>query len=113
MGKMQVGKDRGLRSGASRWVSLSMVVVGTAVAIIGLILFMLPSNSSSFGWFAYAPLSSATFIPTGVFLSPLSQTGIVLFIVGVVLLAFGAGWAFGKRRATNPRRPSESGNLDS
>ncbi|TFB87262.1 hypothetical protein E3O44_09050 [Cryobacterium algoricola] len=66
-------------------------------ALIGIVLLLLPGNQASFGWFAYAPLSDSTFLPPGGLLSPHSQIGIVVLIVGLVVLAFGAGWMLGLR----------------
>jgi len=75
-----------------------MVVLGAVAAVIGLVLLLLPSGQASFGWFAYAPLSDTTFFPPGGLLSPQSQIGMVLIIVGLVLLAFGAGWFSGNAK---------------
>ena len=81
-----------------------MVVLGAVTALVGLVLFLLPGGSASFGWFAYAPLSNTTFLPSGVLLTPQSQIGIVLLIIGLALLAFGAGWVLGQRQAAGQRR---------
>lgn len=89
-----------------------MVVLGAAIAVIGLALFLIPSASASFGWFAYQPLSNTTFFPSGVPLTTRSQTGIVLFIGGLVLFAFGAGWALGQRQGAGQRRLPDPGSLD-
>jgi heme/copper-type cytochrome/quinol oxidase subunit 1 len=69
------------------------------------VLFLLPAHSASYGWFAYAPLSDTTFQPPGIWLTPQGQAGVVWFIVGLALLAFGFGWALGRRHAPDPRRP--------
>ena len=106
MGEMQAGQGGGFKANSSRRVVASLVVLGAVAAVIGLVLLMLPSGQASVGWFAYAPLSNTTFIPPGVLLSPRSQFGIVLFIVGVVSLAFGAGWTLGQRQA-GPERSSD------
>ncbi|TFC32853.1 hypothetical protein E3O55_04900 [Cryobacterium sp. MDB1-18-2] len=60
-----------------------------------------------------APLSNTTFSPRGLQFSPRSQIGIALFIVGLAVLAFGAGWMLGQRQAASQRRlsdPCRSGN---
>lgn len=111
MGEMQAGQGRGFRSGLSRWVSVSIVILGSVTAVIGLVLFLLPSGSASFGWFAYAPLSNTAFFPSGVLLTPRSQIGIVLLVIGLALLAFGAGWALGQRQAAGQRRLPDPGSL--
>lgn len=90
-----------------------MVVFGAATAVIGLVLFLLPSGSASIGWFAYQPLSNTMFFPSGIPPSPRSHTGVVLLIVGLILLAFGAGWALGQRQAAGQRRLPDPGRLDS
>ena len=90
-----------------------MVVLGTVAAVIGPGLLLVPSDQASFGWFANAPLSNTTFSPIGLQFSPRSQIGIALFIVGLAVLAFGAGWMLGQRQAANQRRlpdPGSSGN---
>jgi heme/copper-type cytochrome/quinol oxidase subunit 1 len=90
-----------------------MVVLGAVAAVIGLVLLLVPSDQASFGWFAYVSLSDTTFSPIGLQLSPRSQIGIALFIVGLAVLAFGAGWMLSQRQAASQRRlpdPGSSGN---
>lgn len=87
-----------------------MVLLGTVAAAIGLVLLLVPSDQASFGWFAYAPLSNTTFSPIGLQLSPRSQIGIALFLVGLAVLAFGAGWMLGQRQAARQRRLSDPGS---
>ncbi|TFD04842.1 hypothetical protein E3T25_04830 [Cryobacterium sandaracinum] len=113
MGEIQAGQGGVFNSSLWRRVSVSMVVLGTVAAVIGLVLLLVPSDQASFGWFAYAPLSNTTFSPIGLQLSPRSQIGIALFIVGLAVLAFGAGWMLGQRQATSQSRlpdPGISGN---
>jgi heme/copper-type cytochrome/quinol oxidase subunit 1 len=113
MGETQAGQGGVFNSELSRRVSVSMVVLGTVAAVIGLMLLLVPSDQASFGWFAYAPLSNTTFSPIGLQLSPRSQIGIALFIVGLAVLAFGAGWMLGQRQAASQRRlpdPGSTGN---
>ena len=87
-----------------------MVVLGAVAAVIGLVLLLLPSGQASFGWFAYAPLSNSAFIPPGVLLSPHSQIGIVLFVIGLAMLAFSAGWMLGHRQAARQQRLPDPGS---
>jgi heme/copper-type cytochrome/quinol oxidase subunit 1 len=89
-----------------------MVVLGTVAAVIGLMLLLLPNGQASFGWFAYAPLSNTVFSPIGLQLSPRSEIGAFLFIVGLAVLAFGAGWMLGHRQAARQRRQPDPGSSD-
>jgi hypothetical protein len=41
----------------------STIGLGAVAAVIGLMLFLLPSGSASIGWFAYQPLSDTFFLP--------------------------------------------------
>jgi heme/copper-type cytochrome/quinol oxidase subunit 1 len=104
MGEMQPGQGEDFRSNRSGWVSASMVVLGAVAAVIGLVLLLVPSGQASFGWFAYAPLSDTTFFPPGVQLSPHRQIGSALLPIGLLILAFGAGWLLGQYQAASPRR---------
>lgn len=77
--------------------------VAIVVAIAGLLLTVTGMlQPVSFGWFAYQPLSSATFYPgdAGVFVSRTAMIGVAVLILGVVTIAFLAGW-----RAAAVRRP--------
>lgn len=60
---------------------------------------------TSFGWFAYAPLSGETFAPP----RPWAQTlGMVAVGVGLLVLGFVAGWVVARRRGgqAEPSDPS-------
>lgn len=70
----------------------------------GLVLIFTPVSSASFGWFAYVPGSTEVFAPTATLLAPLHQTGLVIGVIGLVLVAFGTGWWCGLRRG----RPNPS-----
>lgn len=110
MGETQAGQGGVFNSELSRLVSVFMVVLGAVAAVTGLVLVLMPSDQASFGWFAYAPLSNTTFSPIGLQLSPRSQIGIALFIVGVAAPAFGAGWMLGQRQAASQRRLHDPGS---
>ncbi|MDY7541745.1 MULTISPECIES: hypothetical protein [unclassified Cryobacterium] len=101
MGEREAGHGGGSHSHPSRRVSVFLVILGAVAAAIGLVLLLLPSNQASFGWYAYAPLGDSTFFPPAGLLSPQSQIGMVVFIVGLVALAFGAGWMLGLRNAAS------------
>ncbi|GAA3862608.1 hypothetical protein GCM10022381_03440 [Leifsonia kafniensis] len=101
----QSGHDQSSpRTRLSRRVHVGLVVVGILAVGTGLLLYFLPSSSPTIGWFAYQPLSETAFLPSTAFLDPLKQAGIVVGIGGVLLLAFAAGWAFGRQEASN-RQP--------
>ncbi|MFB8387490.1 hypothetical protein ACFC3F_10180 [Microbacterium sp. NPDC055910] len=58
-----------------------------------------PTGVASFGWFAYQPLTDATFSPGGsaVILSRIAVAGWVIFALALVALAFLAGRVVGRR----------------
>ncbi|KQO61174.1 hypothetical protein ASF23_11765 [Curtobacterium sp. Leaf261] len=70
--------------------------VGSAMFVGGLVVLFhrWTHPVSSFGWFAYAPLSDTVFTPG---LSPALVVGSVLTVVGAALGAFGAGMLIGRR----------------
>jgi len=72
-------------------LGLVAVVVGVIVAWTNL--------ETSIGWFAYAPLSNEVFVgDNGSFVSKATQLGLAVSIVGLLVLAFWAGLAVGRRR---------------
>jgi heme/copper-type cytochrome/quinol oxidase subunit 1 len=112
MGETQGEQGRDVTSGSSRWVWIALVVLGTVIAVTGLVLLLLPSGQTSFGWFAYAPLSSEVFVPSVDQLTSQRQIGIVLLVVGLASLSFGAGWALGRRHTAGQRRMPDAGSPD-
>jgi heme/copper-type cytochrome/quinol oxidase subunit 1 len=77
--------------------AILIVVLGTAMLFVA-------QSEASFGWFAYAPLSSATFVPQGlVYLGSSARLGMALCAVGLVLLAFWAGYQAGRSRRSRRR----------
>lgn len=68
-------------------VANGVVGIGAVVLVIGLL------TPVTFGWFAYQPLSDATFVPDGggVFLSPTTIVGLVVLTIGSLTVAFLAG----------------------
>jgi heme/copper-type cytochrome/quinol oxidase subunit 1 len=110
MGEIEAGQGDAPESNRSHRVSAWMVGLGAVAAVIGLVLLLLPSNHASVGWYAYAPLSDSTFFPPVGLLSPQSQIGMVVFIVGLVVLAFGAGWMLGKHQAAGRSRQVRTSN---
>lgn len=78
--------SRGRRTIA--WVAAILIAAtGLVVAVIGMI------TPVAFGWFAYQPLSSATFAigGDGIFASRVTVIGAVILAVGLICVAFLAG----------------------
>ncbi|MFK0039619.1 hypothetical protein ACIQTW_07230 [Paenarthrobacter sp. NPDC090517] len=84
----------------SRRVSAVVVpLLGLIAVIVGLIVAW-TNQSTSFGWFAYAPLSETVFIGNGgAMVSQGTQIGLAVTVVGLLVLAFRAGLAIGRRRS--------------
>ena len=79
---------------AVAWTAAGILVLaGVVTIVVGL------TSPVSFGWFAYQPLAHATFAPGGdsVFVSRTTVTGFVVFALGLIALAFLAGWRLAKR----------------
>ncbi|MFJ4210405.1 hypothetical protein ACIPY2_18275 [Paenarthrobacter sp. NPDC089675] len=73
-------------------------LLGLIAVIVGLIVAW-SNRDAGFGWFAYAPLSNASFSGNGVaMISQGTQIGLLVAIVGLLVLAFWAGLAIGRRR---------------
>jgi heme/copper-type cytochrome/quinol oxidase subunit 1 len=54
--------------------------------------------TTSFGWFAYAPLSNQLFTGSGVsVVSQGTQIGLAVAVTGLLVLAFWAGYRIGRR----------------
>lgn len=82
----------------SRWVvpaiASAMIVGGVAAAIVA------TPQEVAFGWFAYAPLSEATFAPSGlIVLAGGALGGLIVAVIGVAVLAFWAGYVVRSARA--------------
>jgi heme/copper-type cytochrome/quinol oxidase subunit 1 len=76
------------------WVAAgTLVVAGVITIVVG------QSSPVTFGWFAYQPLADATFMPGGdaVIVARATVTGFVVCALGLVSLAFLAGWRLGKK----------------
>ena len=79
------------------WVGAAALVAGGVITI--LIGLSTPMGIATFGWFAYQPLADATFAPGGaaVVLSRVTIAGWAILAVGLVALAFLAGWTVGRK----------------
>jgi hypothetical protein len=73
----------------------ALLLAGAATILVGVM------TPVSFGWFAYQPRADATFAPQGeaVFLST-AIIGLTAFTLGLLVLAFPAGWHLAKRQAS-------------
>jgi heme/copper-type cytochrome/quinol oxidase subunit 1 len=72
-----------------------------AVLAGGLIAFL---NRDYIGWFAYAPLSNTPFSANGAALvTQGTQIGLAFAVVGLLLLAFWAGYRIGRGTGTKKR----------
>ncbi|GAB3822645.1 hypothetical protein GCM10028820_33740 [Tessaracoccus terricola] len=70
--------------------------IGAALAVAGVVAFAL-SGSSSFGWFAYAPLAEQSW-PAAMVLQPGHVWGLGLGIVGSLVISGVVGFRLGLRR---------------
>ena len=77
-----------------------MLAAGAVLIVVGVIVGVTAPTETSFGWSAYAPLSQGTFSGSGNPLLVPRQLAIAaaLVAVGLITLAFCAGWALGRRR---------------
>ena len=80
-------------SPAGRFALVVVPIAGVAALVAGIL--VLRSSPLSFGWFAYAPLTDATFVP-----GPASPfwLGPALVGLGIALLAGWTGFLLGRRR---------------
>jgi len=76
------------------WVAAGVLVVAGVITIV-----VGQSSPATFGWFAYQPLAGATFMSGGgaVIVARATITGLVVCGLGLVSLAFLAGWRLGKK----------------
>lgn len=66
--------------------------------MIGIVVAATTPREVSFGWFAYAPLSETMFSPVGTMVvTPGLATAAALIALGLLVLAFCAGWAVARR----------------
>lgn len=79
-------------------VGLLLVATGAAVTVMG------ARGDSTFGWFAYAPLSDSVFPAAGDFVvRRLTVIGLVLLVIGLVWVAGVVGYRLAaSRRSIEP-----------
>lgn len=83
-----------------------VVVPAAALAVVlaGCLVAWSNSVNVSFGWFAYAPLSNEPFSGSGLaFVTAGTQAGLAIAVVGLLVLAFWAGYRIGTK--ASPRTP--------
>lgn len=69
------------------------------LVVIGIVVAATTPSEVSFGWFAYAPLSETMFSPVGTrVVTPGLATAAALIVLGLLVLAFCAGWLLARRR---------------
>lgn len=93
---MHDGSHRRRKVGLIAWICVGLVVLAVGVALV-----LTTDGSPSFGWFAYAPLSDATFLPLVFLMTQQGQIGLATGIIGLLILSFAAGSAFGYSRRSD------------
>ncbi|MGJ9372639.1 hypothetical protein [Nesterenkonia sp. CF4.4] len=89
MAGLRAGRRRHLSSspGLFSWaVAATLIIAGLAVVILAM------DRPTSFGWFAYAPLSDTTYMPgpSGATLA-IAAAGVALLVLGLLATGFLAG----------------------
>ncbi|GAB2528187.1 hypothetical protein [Paramicrobacterium agarici] len=81
------------------WTRVLIALSACAVLAGGITLAVTSSQPRSFGWIAYTPRSDFIFTPgIGNFFSDPSIIGFLLVALGLIGLAFWAGFVLGSRR---------------
>ncbi len=94
-----------MQQGRTGWTWDAWLIVGglTAAAIGGALLIgSVQHSTSSFGWFAYAPLTGGTFLPEPGLPGPRQIFGYSLAAVGLFILVWTAGYHRGPRALRLP-----------
>lgn len=98
MGDNNISESRKSSHSASL-LAASVPIAGLAAVVVGCLVAWSNANAS-FGWFAYAPLSNQLFSGNGIaFVTQGTQIGLAVAGVGLLVLAFWAGYRIGKRVA--------------
>lgn len=82
-----------------RFRAAILPAVGLVAVLVGVVIaWSNDTASASFGWFAYAPLSEQIFMGDGVaFVSQGMQVGLTIAVLGLLVLAFWAGYRIGRQ----------------
>lgn len=84
-----------MRMPQARTIVAGLFVLGLVLAVVSGILLAIPRPAASFGWYAYAPLSSTTFAPSGADVRQGFAIG--TGAASLLLIAGSAGWWLGRR----------------
>lgn len=78
------------------WIAAAVTAGGILMVLINI---LTEQSRASFGWYAYQPLSAATYFGTAtVLMSPVTWAGMAVAVIGLLALAF----LLGRRSATPP-----------
>lgn len=90
-----------------RFRAFILPVLGLVAVLAGVVIAK-SNETASFGWFAYAPLSEQVFIGNGVALvSQGTQLGLAVTVIGLLVLAFWAGYRTGRQPKPEKQLPQE------
>jgi heme/copper-type cytochrome/quinol oxidase subunit 1 len=97
MGEHKLG-EHSTPQPARKLAAVVVPLLGLIAVIVGVVLAW-TNLDTNVGWFAYAPLSNEVFVgDNGSFVSRETQLGVGIAGVGLLVLAFWAGLAVGRRR---------------
>ena len=71
---------------------------GAVLLIVGAVVAFTTTSPADFGWFAYTPGDGLEMAGNAVLLSRAQVVGLCLGVLGLVVLASGAGYLAGRRR---------------
>lgn len=92
----------GERKTKSARVSAAILPVAGLVAVLVGCLVAWSNAGASFGWFAYAPLNDQLFLGNGMaFVTQGTQIGLAVAVIGLLVLAFWAGYRIGRGSGPN------------
>ncbi|MFF1251745.1 hypothetical protein ACFVYC_04515 [Pseudarthrobacter sp. NPDC058329] len=95
MGEISTSGEREPSQPAKRVTAVLPFAGAAAVLVGGLIAYL---NRDFVGWFAYAPLSNEPFSGSGMaFVTQGTQIGLAVAVVGLLVLAFWAGFRTGRK----------------
>lgn len=97
MGEHNTSGDRKAAK-LARLSAAAVPAAGLVAVLVGCFVAWTNANTT-IGWFAYAPLSNQPFSGNGMtFVTEGTQIGLAVAVIGLLVLAFWAGYRIGKRR---------------